>query len=128
MTPTKVWIIILSAYFVAPAAQAQLVRRDPTDLKALTLENQFEGQQNVALFHGNVLVIVYGDRKSTDANKYFGEQLQIAFHPTAKGLTATKARQEPVVPIAGLAPGTASPDVIAIPAASLGTVPALMGL
>jgi hypothetical protein len=108
------------------AARAQLAARQPIDLGGLTMEDQFEQRQSVAAHRGDVLVLIYGDRKSADANRYLGEQLHIAFHPAARGQAPAQARLAPVLPVQGAPAGKRSPDVRLVAAASLGTVPSLL--
>jgi hypothetical protein len=107
-------------------ARAQLVARQPTDLNGLTIEDQFERPQTVPGHRGAVLVLLYGDRAGADANKYLGEQLHLVFHPSARGQAPAQARQAPVIPVSGLPAGARSPDVHIVPAASLGSVPAVL--
>ena len=90
----------------------------------LVLEDQFERKADLADLRGNVVVLVFGDRKGTDACRTLGEQLHVCWHPTAKGLPPAKARAAPVVPLEGLRPGQASPNVIVVPVACCGKVPA----
>jgi hypothetical protein len=92
----------------------------------IVMEDQFEKRHDVRDHRGDVVVLIYGDRKSADANKALGATLHVAFHPTAKGLPPAQARKAPVVPIPGLAPGARHPDVLAIPVACVGKVPALV--
>ena len=89
----------------------------------VVMEDQFEKAHDVAHHRGSVVVLIYGDRASAAANRALGEQLHVAFHPTAKGQPPAKARIAPVTPIAGAA---TSPDVVAVPVACVGKVPALV--
>ena len=112
------------------------VRRDRTDLRTaasrrplpkpveLVLEDQFERKTDLADLRGNVVILVYGDRKGTDACRTLGEQLHVCWHPTAKGQPPAKAQAAPVVPLDGLKPGQVSPNVIVVPVACCGKVPA----
>lgn len=92
----------------------------------VTLEDQFEQLHDVKHHRGDVLVLIYGDRKSADANKALGEQLHVTFHPTAKGKSPKEAQKAPVTPLPDAKPGTRSPDVLAIPVACIGPVPQLV--
>lgn len=92
----------------------------------LAMEDQFEKKQDVKDYRGKVLVLIYGDRASADANKALGERLHVQFHPTAKGQPPAKARTAPVAPVAGAPAGQAGPDVAAVPVACVGAVPALV--
>jgi hypothetical protein len=92
----------------------------------VVMEDQFEKARDVKQHRGDVVVLIYGDRKSADANKALGEQIHIAFHPTARGLSPAQARKAPVKPIPDAPMGARSPDVLAIPVACVGRVPPLV--
>jgi len=89
----------------------------------VAMEDQFEKAHDVKHHRGSVVVLIYGDRASANANRTLGEQLHVAFHPAAKGQPPARARTAPVVPIAGAA---TSPDVLAVPVACIGKVPMLV--
>lgn len=93
---------------------------------ALTLEDQFGTKRDLTPFRGQVVVLVYGDRKATDACKALGESLHVAFHPTAKGLPPEKARLAPVVALPNVPAGIASPEVAVIPVACTGKIPGVV--
>ena len=92
----------------------------PTDL---TLEDQFARPQALAALRGEVVILVFGDRRATDACRELGERLHVAFHPTAAGQPGAKARQAPVAPLDGVPAGKRSPDVVVTPVACVGKVP-----
>jgi hypothetical protein len=92
----------------------------------VVMEDQFGSPRDVKQHRGDVVVLIYGDRKSADSNKALGEQIHVAFHPTARGLPPKEARKAPVQPIAGAPAGARSPDVLAIPVACVGKVPQLV--
>ena len=81
----------------------------------LAMENQFEQKVDLADHRGSVVILVYGDRKGTDACKKLGEQLHVAWHPDAAGQPAEKAK---LAPVAG-----GRVDVKVIPVACCGKVP-----
>lgn len=89
----------------------------------LVLEDQFSRRQDLAAFRGDVVVLVYGDRKANDSCRELGEKLHILFHPTAIGQAPAKARSAPVAPLQGVVAGMRSPDVFVVPVACAGTVP-----
>ncbi|MGL6097082.1 MAG: hypothetical protein ACRC7O_14960 [Fimbriiglobus sp.] len=93
----------------------------------LNFEDQFGRKAELASLRGYVTVLVYGDRKGTDACREYGEQLHVLFHPTAKGLSPEKARQAAVVPLAGVPDGKPSPDVIVVPVACASAPAAIRG-
>ncbi len=90
----------------------------------LVMEDQFDRKTNLADLRGNVVILVFGDRKGTDACRTLGEQLHVCWHPSAKGLPPAKAQAAPVAPLDGLKPGQVAPNVIVIPVACCGKVPA----
>src|SRR5580704_16354148 len=92
----------------------------------ISMPDQFSKAHDVRDHRGDVVVLIYGDRKSADANKALGALLHVAFHPTAKGLPPAQARKAPVQPVPGVAPGTRSPDVLTVPVACVGKVPAVV--
>jgi hypothetical protein len=91
---------------------------------ALVMEDQFDRKTDLADLRGNVVLLVYGDRKGTEACRALGEQLFVCWHPTAKGQPPEKARTAPVAPLEGLKPGQAAPNVLVVPVACCGKVPA----
>lgn len=90
----------------------------------LVLEDQFDRKASLMDLRGNVVILVFGDRKGTDACRTLGEQLHVCWHPTAKGQMPAKAQAAPVVALDALKPGQASPNVIVVPVACCGKVPA----
>lgn len=88
----------------------------------VSMEDQFEQPVSTADLRGDVVVLIYGDRDSAAANKALGEQLHVAFHPAAKGLSPARAQQAPVRPLPDLPAGARSPDVRTIPVACVGRI------
>lgn len=84
----------------------------------LAMEDQFEKRHDVMDHRGSVLVLIYGDKASASANRALGEQLHIHYHPGARGQPPAKARNAPLA--------TRGPDVVAVPVACVGKVPALV--
>lgn len=91
---------------------------------ALMMEDQFDRKTDLADLRGNVVLLVYGDRKGTESCRALGEQLHVCWHPSAKGQPPEKARTAAVAPLEGLKPGQVSPNVLVIPVACCGKVPA----
>lgn len=89
----------------------------------LVLEDQFNRKADLATLRGSVVIIVYGDRKSTEMCRSLGESLHVCWHPEAKGLPPAKAQAAPVVPLENLRPGQESPNVVVVPVATCGKVP-----
>jgi hypothetical protein len=98
----------------------------PPPRPTIAMEDQFERVHRASDHRGDILVLIYGDRRSADANKALGEWLHVTFHPSARGLPPAQARRQPVRPLPGLAPGQRSPDVLAVPVACIGNVPGLV--
>src|SRR4051812_21734838 len=111
-------LTVTTLFALAGAAVAQ-----PPAPAALVLEDQFDRKADLSAYRGSVVVLVYGDRRGTDACKALGEQLHVCWHPDAKGLPPARAQAAPVVGLDGLPPGRAAPDVRVIPVACCGKVP-----
>jgi hypothetical protein len=118
--------LLLSAVAVALAAAVLLAQAPAAKPVELVLEDQFERRHDLAAFRGEVVVLVYGDRRGTDACREFGEKLHVLFHPSAAGLKPADARKAPVAALQGVAPGKRSPDVVVVPVAAAGTVPGVI--
>jgi hypothetical protein len=117
-----VWLAGLVCVAVGPlAAQPPAPAAKPVEL---VLEDQFERKADLADLRGSVVILVFGDRKGTDACRALGEQLHVCWHPAAKGQPPAKAQAAPVVPLDGLKPGQTAPNVIVVPVACCGKVPA----
>jgi hypothetical protein len=124
---TTIRAAVLVSGLVAAGASAQqpampAKAADPQPV-ALVLENQFDQKADLADHRGAVVVLVYGDRKGTDACRALGERLHVYWHPSAQGQPPAKAQAAPVVGLDGLQPGQAAPDVRVIPVACCGKVP-----
>jgi hypothetical protein len=113
---TIVWIGLNST------VSAQSKSNEPREVN-LSLPDQYEKTQELANHRGDVVVLLYGDRKGIAANKELGEQLHVQFHPTAKGQPPAKAAKAPVIPLDDLPEEKRSPDVKVIPVACIGKVP-----
>jgi hypothetical protein len=118
------WVGCLAFAMIAPL-HAQPPRPMPAAKPVeLVLEDQFDRKASLMDLRGNVVILVFGDRKGTDACRTLGEQLHVCWHPTAKGQMPAKAQAAPVVALDALKPGQASPNVIVVPVACCGKVPA----
>jgi hypothetical protein len=106
---------------LVPLALAQEPAR--VVVPAVVMEDQFEKVHDAKQHRGDVVVLIYGDRASADANRALGARLHVQFHPTAQGLPPTQAQRAPVRPVPGAPAGTRSPDVRSIPVACIGPVP-----
>jgi hypothetical protein len=122
----RLFVFVLAVSLVIGQAVHSQQPAPQAVVPVVALEDQFEKPHDVRSHRGDVLVLIYGDRKSADANKSLGAHLHVTFHPTARGLPPAQARQAPVQPIPGAPPGVRSPDVLTIPIACVGKVPALV--
>jgi hypothetical protein len=116
-------VILFATLALTAAVQ---VNAQPPAQKApeLVLEDQFDRKADLAELRGQVVILVYGDRKATDLCKTVGESLHVYWHPEAKGQLPAKAQAAPVVPLENLKPGQVSPNVVVVPVACCGKVPA----
>lgn len=90
------------------------------DLPELTFTDQFEKPHSPREHAGEVLVLVYGDRKGTAACRQVGEWLHVHFHPTAATLPAKEGQNAPVRAM----PGVVNPiEVRVVPVACTGKLP-----
>ena len=122
-TYTSALLLVCLLALAAGAQPAAPTRAADPQPVTLYMENQFDQKTDLADHRGAVVVLVYGDRKGTDACKTLGEQLHVCWHPEARGQPPAKAQAAPVVALEGLRPGQASPDVRVIPVACCGKVP-----
>lgn len=109
---SMIFCMITSAAFAQTPAQAPTVK--------LAMIDQFDQKHDIKDYRGDVVILLYGDRKATDANKELGQKLHVHYHPTAKGMKPADARKAPVSPIEG---AKRSPDVHVIPVACTGPIP-----
>ncbi len=124
--------LVLGATFLLAPLQAQVPSATATPATtpaaipqptALVLEDQFDRKADLSDLKGQVVILVYGDRKATDLCRAVGESLHICWHPDAKGQPAKKAQAAAVVPLENLKAGQQSPNVLIVPVACCGKVP-----
>ncbi len=118
------WTAFVALVMLAPLGAQPVAPAPPPKTVELMLEDQFERKTDITDLRGNVVVLVFGDRKGNDACRALGEQLHVCWHPDAKGLPPAKAQAAPAVPLDGLKPGQVSPNVIVVPVACCGKLPA----
>ncbi|RLS39022.1 MAG: hypothetical protein DWH82_06715 [Planctomycetota bacterium] len=111
---------------VSSPPQAQVVKLRAQKAPAFVMADQYERDHRCAECPGDVLVLIYGDRESSDFNKQLGEMIHLAFHPGAKSLPPEKARQAAPSPLPGQPSGGRCPDVKAVPVAVIGKAPNLV--
>ncbi len=120
----SMWAAVLAFVVFALLGAQPPAAVPPPKTVELMLEDQVDRRTNITDLRGNVVVLVFGDRKANDACRTLGEQLHVHWHPSAKGLPPAKAQAAPVVPLDGLKPGKMSPNVIVVPVACCGKLPA----
>jgi len=98
----------------------------PKAMPNVVIADQFEKPRQMASERGDVVVLIYGDRSSANANQALGSALHVAFHPSAKGQTPAKSATAPVRAPADWPAQTPVPDVRVVPIASVGKVPGVV--
>lgn len=119
-------LLLLAGLIPLSTVQAQEAPRAPTRAPQLILKDQFGQAADLAMTKGDVVILVYGDRNSVDANRTLGTYLHCYFHPGAKGRTVAEGRKIPVKPIPNWPAGVKMPDVRVVPVACAGKVPELI--
>jgi hypothetical protein len=119
-------VLVLLICAGGAGAQGQPAPRPAERVAIVKMEDQFGRPHDAARLRGNVVVLIYGDRKSADANRELGEKLHVLFHSSARGQPPARARLAPVKPVPGQQAGTRPPEVHAIPVACVGAVPAVV--
>lgn len=102
----------------APAAAAESDR-----VVNIALEDQFKNRHETLRYRGDVVVLVYAERKGAEEALELGRRLHVRFHPAAPQAPAAEWSRQPVVGPAGWPAGIAPPDVHVIPVACLPEVP-----
>ena len=96
----------------------------PPAAESFAFKDQFDREHRVGDHAGEVLVLVYGDRRATEPCRRLGEALHVAFHPTAAALPRDRSHLAPVRPLDGS--GGPAPEVRVVPVACTGYVPDLV--
>jgi hypothetical protein len=89
----------------------------------IAMEDQFKNRHETLRYRGDVVVLVYAERKGAEAALELGRRLHVRFHPTAAQAPATEWSRQPVAPPTGWPAALAPPDVHVIPIACLPEVP-----
>jgi hypothetical protein len=113
--------VVLLTWSVAAASAC---RADAVDrVVNVALEDQFKNRHETLRYRGDVVVLVYAERKGAEAALELGRRLHVRFHPTASQAPATEWSRQPVVSLPGWPAGVAAPDVHVVPVACLPEVP-----
>ena len=117
--------MILAALAAAvPAAWAARAGAEPRErVVNVAMEDQFKSRHETGALRGDVVVLVYSERRGAEAALDLGRRLHLHFHPTAEQATATEWSRQPVTPLPGWPAGVRTPDVHVIPVACLPEVP-----
>lgn len=120
-TPVRPLLIFTLATALLPVSRslAEPVER----VVNIAMEDQFKNRHETLRYRGDVVVLVYAERKGAEAALELGRRLHVRFHPTAGQAPATEWSRQPVVAPAGWPAGVAPPDVHVIPVACLPEVP-----
>jgi hypothetical protein len=114
--------LVVSLSLGAAAADRPLPRPAP----ALEMEDQFGDEHSLGAYRGEVVVLVYADKKGALASRDLGAKLHVHFHPEAEGKPPAEAALAPVRPIPGWPPDRPSTEVRLVPLAAIGKVPGLL--
>lgn len=96
---------------------------EPDRVVNIAMEDQFKNRHETLRYRGDVVVLVYAERKGAEAALDLGRKLHVRFHPTAAQAPATEWSRQPVVAPTGWPAGVAAPDVHVVPIACLPEVP-----
>jgi hypothetical protein len=121
----RVPILVPAVAAVACLCAATLVARAETRERVvnIVLEDQFRNRRETGLLRGDVVVLVYADRKGAESAVELGRRLHLRFHPSAAGASATEWSRQPVTGLPGWPAGAPVPDVHVIPVACVPEVP-----
>jgi len=89
----------------------------------IAMEDQFRNRRETGLFRGDVVVLVYSERKGAEAALELGRRLHVLFHPTAETAPAAEWSRQPVTSLVGWPANVRVPDVHVIPVACMPEVP-----
>jgi len=89
----------------------------------IAMEDQFRNRRETGVFRGDVVVLVYAERKGAEAALELGRRLHVLFHPTAETAPASEWSRQPVIGLPGWPANVRTPDVHVIPVACMPEVP-----
>lgn len=92
----------------------------------IALEDQFRTRRETGQLLGDVVVLVFAERKGAEAAHDLGQKLHVRFHPTAASASDAEWTKQPVTGLPGWPAEVRVPDVHAIPVACLAEVPKAM--
>lgn len=114
---------VLGGSFATPAPVHGQERERAANL---VMEDQFRNRRETGALLGDVVVLLYAERKGAEQAHELGKTLHVKFHPTAESAAASEWARQPVTGLPGWPAGSRVPDVHAIPVACLPEVPKAM--
>ena len=114
-------LLILLAMLMPTAAVARAQTGDR--VVNIAMEDQFRNRRETGVFRGDVVVLVYAERKGAEAALELGRRLHVLFHPTAETAPASEWSRQPVTGLPGWPAHVRVPDVHVIPVACMPEVP-----
>jgi hypothetical protein len=108
---------------IVTASPAPSVADETDRVVNIAMQDQFKNRHETLRMRGDVVVLVYAERKGAEAALEVGRKLHVRFHPTAGQAPATEWSRQPVAGLPGWPAGLAPPDVHVIPVACLPEVP-----
>ncbi len=115
--------IILAAIALALSLATSVMAQPPQRVVNIAMEDQFKARHETGTMRGDVVVLVYAERKGGEASQELGRRLHVHFHPTAATASAPEWSRQPVIGLAGWPAGIRVPDVRVIAVASLPEIP-----
>lgn len=122
MTTLRLALALSLASLLMPTASVAVAQtRDR--IVNIAMEDQFRNRRETGVFRGDVVVMVYAERKGAEAALELGRRLHVLFHPTAETAAASEWSRQPVTGLAGWPANVRVPDVHVIPVACMPEVP-----
>jgi len=115
--------ILLIAIICLVPHVGRVAAAPPERVVNIAMEDQFKDRHETGTMRGDVVVLVYAERKGGEAAQDLGRRLHVHFHPTAATASATEWLRQPALGIAGWPTGIRTPDVHVIAVASLPEIP-----
>jgi hypothetical protein len=105
------------------ATVVPLPEADEASSLNVVLEDQFRNRRGTAELRGDVVVLVYAERRGAEAANTLGRRLHVRFHPTAETAPPADWTKQPVVGLPGWPADARVPDVHVVPVACVAEVP-----
>jgi hypothetical protein len=96
---------------------------DESNSLNVVLEDQFRNRRGTAELRGDVVVLVYAERRGAEAANTLGRRLHVRFHPTAETAPPADWTKQPVIGLPGWPADARVPDVHVVPVACVAEVP-----